>query len=98
MLLVHLLGIGLRERAVEDREDETPLFLLAFLAYNAGSYEQAGAFLDLAHRRSQDPFYEELAQRWALTPAGDAQPTTRPASSEPATPAAPETNPEEMNK
>lgn len=86
------IAATLRERAVEDRDDDTPLFLLAFLAYNAGSYEQAGAFLDLAGRRGQDPFYEELAKRWALTPANDdddgatrpAGPTTAPAGADPA--------------
>lgn len=96
---VREIAATLRERAVRDREDDTPLFLLAFLAYNAGSYEQASAFLDLAGRRSQDPFYDELAKRWALTPAGDAGPATQPSGPTTA-PAGPDAGPgdEAMNK
>lgn len=82
---VNEVAANLRERAVENRDDDTSLFLLAFLAYNAGSYEQAGAFLDQATRRSEDPFYEEVARRWALSPEEEEGAPAEDADDEPAT-------------
>ena len=68
----------LRDRAAADRRDDEATFLLAFVAYGAGEYEKAAAFLDLAEQRSGDPFYGRLKTLWSLAPAaaegGQAQP------------------------
>ena len=57
---------SLRERAETDKEADQPVFLLAFLAYGSGDYNQAAILLDIAQQRSDDPFYASLKQAWAL--------------------------------
>ena len=82
---------SLRQRAIANREDPEPTFLLAFIAYNTGNLEQAAAFLDLSERRSGgDPFYANLKKMWGLgepQKPEDATPATPDAAPAPAAPA-----------
>ena len=73
---------ALRQRATANRNDPEPTFLLGFIAYNTGNFEQAAAFLDLAQRRGEDPFYGQLRKLWGLDdkPRPQAAPQQNPAA------------------
>jgi hypothetical protein len=70
----------LKDIANKDAAKPMPLFLLAYIAYNTGSEQNAEAYLDLADKRSggKDPFFQLLRDNWALPAAG--APTTAPAA------------------
>ena len=69
----------LRRLADADPNAVDPLFLLAFLGYGQGNYDQTATLLDLAEQRSGDPFYAAVRKMWALeTGPGTPSPTTRP--------------------
>jgi len=80
----------LKEIASTDQQSPTPVFLLAYIAYNTGNELRAAGYLDLAEKRSdgKDPSYKLLRDHWSL-PSG-----TEPA---PATPVS-EPKPVELNK
>jgi tetratricopeptide (TPR) repeat protein len=65
----------LRQLAQNDRQAR-PQFLLAYLTYGAGRYDQAATLLDVARQRSNDRFYTDLKGMWSL----DRQPATQPAT------------------
>src|SRR3712207_7039449 len=46
------LASELKEQTVRDATKPTPLFLLAYLAYNTGHEQQALGYLDLAEQRA----------------------------------------------
>ena len=50
-----------REVASADEKSPTPVFLLAYVAYNTGNERRAAAYLDLAEKRSdgKDPTYKQ---------------------------------------
>ena len=76
---MQVLVKDLKEIANREQKEARPVFLLAYIAYNTGSEQNAEAYLDLADKRSggKDPFFQLLRDNWAL-PAGGA-PTTAPA-------------------
>jgi hypothetical protein len=61
----------LKEVAGADDKSPTPVFLLAYVAYNTGNERRAAAYLDLAEKRSdgKDPIYKLLREHWSLPPA-----------------------------
>jgi hypothetical protein len=70
----------LKEIASTDQSSPTPVFLLAYIAYNTGNERRAAAYLDMAEKRSdgKDPSYKTLREYWTLpttdkstTPATD---------------------------
>lgn len=63
----------LKEIASADQKSPTPVFLLAYIAYNTGNERKAAGYLDLAEKRTdgKDPIYKLLREHWAL-PIGDA--------------------------
>lgn len=58
----------LKEAARKDESDTGSVLLLAYLAYNSGSEEQAAMYLELAQKRSEgkDEFFKLLRAHWAL--------------------------------
>jgi tetratricopeptide (TPR) repeat protein len=86
----------LKDQANQDKSKSTPLFLLAYIAYNTGHEQQALGYLDLAEQRGGDPngFFKLLKEHWALPEAG-AKPETAP---KPDAAPAPEAPKPELNK
>jgi hypothetical protein len=58
----------LKEIASSDQSSPTPVFLLAYVAYNTGNERRAAAYLDMAEKRSdgKDPSYKTLREYWTL--------------------------------
>jgi hypothetical protein len=83
----------LKEVASTDDKSPTPVFLLAYVAYNTGNERRAAAYLDLAEKRSggKDPIYKLLREHWSLPPAA-----TNPAAAPADENKAPDTK--ELNK
>jgi tetratricopeptide (TPR) repeat protein len=92
----------LKDQANRDTTKSTPLFLLAYIAYNTGHEQQALGYLDLAEQRGGDPggFFKLLKEHWALPEAGGAPAGAKPEQTAPKTDAAPatETPKPELNK
>jgi tetratricopeptide (TPR) repeat protein len=63
----------LKQNAVDSPNDETPVFLLAYIAYNMHDSAKAAGYLQLAQQREggQDALLVSLRQHWNL-------PTTQP--------------------
>ena len=81
----------LKEQTTKDPTKATPLFLLAYIAYNTGHEQQALGYLDLAEQRGGDPggFFKLLKEHWALPDAGGGE---APKPDAGATPTKPELN------
>lgn len=64
----------LKDLAEKNPRDETPVFLLAYIAYNTGDESQAAQYLTQAEERSrgQDALLKLLRQRWYLPEQGAA--------------------------
>lgn len=75
----------LKNISVNEPTQTTPVFLLAYIAYNTGSERQAAAWLDLAEKRAgrTDGVYRAMRELWKL-PSAQTQPS--------------EAQPQEMNK
>lgn len=57
----------LRDLAKNDPDQPGPVFLLAYIDYNTGNERRAGAYLDLAQKRSpKDPFYAAVKKFWSI--------------------------------
>jgi tetratricopeptide (TPR) repeat protein len=63
----------LKEQTTKEPGKSTPLFLLAYIAYNTGHEQQALGYLDLAEQRGGDQggFFKLLKEHWALPDAGN---------------------------
>jgi tetratricopeptide (TPR) repeat protein len=86
------IATELKEQTQKDpARSATPLFLLAYIAYNTGHEQQALGYLDLAEQRGGDAngFFKMLKEHWALPEAG---------AKEPAKPNAGATPKPELNK
>ena len=70
----------LKEIASADQKSATPVFLLAYIAYNTGNERKAAGYLDLAEKRTdgKDPAYKLLREHWSL-PTNDAPGGVKPA-------------------
>jgi len=74
----------------------SPLFLLAYIAYNTGHERQALGYLDLAEKRGGDQagFFKSLREHWALPEAEGTTPKPDATPAKPdATPAKPDATP-----
>ena len=70
--LTRIVG-ELKDQANRDATKATPLFLLAYIAYNTGHEQQALGYLELAEKRGGDAgFFKLLKDHWALPDGGDA--------------------------
>ena len=62
----------LKDQTTKNQNNSTPLFLLAYIAYNTGHEQQALGYLDLAEQRGGDPggFFKLLKEHWAAGQRG----------------------------
>lgn len=69
----------LKDISVNEPKQTTPVFLLAYIAYNTGNERQAAAWLDLAEKRAgrTDGVYRAMRELWKL-PAAQTQPAESP--------------------
>ena len=64
---LNTLVTELRDLAKNDPDQPGPVFLLAYIDYNTGNERRAGAYLDLAQKRSpKDPFYAAVKKFWSI--------------------------------
>jgi tetratricopeptide (TPR) repeat protein len=65
----------LKNISVNEPNQTTPVFLLAYIAYNTGNERQAAAWLDLAEKRAgkTDGVYRAMRELWKL-PTAQSQP------------------------
>ncbi len=64
---LNLLVKELRDQVKSDPDQAGPVFLLAYIDYNTGNERRAGAYLDLAQKRSpKDLFYAAVKKYWSL--------------------------------
>jgi tetratricopeptide (TPR) repeat protein len=82
----------LKDQTTKNQTKSTPLFLLAYIAYNTGHEQQALGYLDLAEQRGGDPggFFKLLKEHWALPDNGAEAPKPDAGATPP--PAKPELN------
>ena len=61
----------LKDMSSNNPQSATPVFLLAYIAYNTGNERRAAAYMDVADKRSggKDPIYQLLRDHWSLPPA-----------------------------
>ena len=65
----------LKQIATNSPDSSTPVFLLAYIAYNTHHEDKAGQWLNVAHQRDpQDEVIPEINKHWSLT----SSPTTKP--------------------
>jgi tetratricopeptide (TPR) repeat protein len=68
----------LKDMASKDEKNPTPVFLLAYVAYNTAHERQAFGYLDLAEKRAATPqqaaFYNTLKEHWAVPDEDAAKP------------------------
>ncbi|HEV2293235.1 MAG TPA: hypothetical protein VGR35_05225 [Tepidisphaeraceae bacterium] len=83
-----VIANDLKEIANKEPSQVTPVFLLAYVAYNSENEHMATGYLDLAEKRSggKDPLIQKIRQYWVLP------------GTEEAAPAAPAEEPAEANK
>ncbi|HEX3358411.1 MAG TPA: hypothetical protein VHS31_15665 [Tepidisphaeraceae bacterium] len=64
----------LKDIAAKNPNQSRPVFLLAYIAYNAGNERMAAGYLDLAEKRANanDPFYSLVRKHWHLASEGQA--------------------------
>lgn len=70
---VEFINKELTGLAASDTKQETPVFLLAYLAYNTGQEAKAAEYLKEARQRSdgKDPVLDQLEARWRLPQPAD---------------------------
>lgn len=70
----------LKEIARAEQRQTTPVFLLAWIAYNSGSPRQAAAYLDLSEKRvgRLDAIYRVMREIWQLPAAATTEPEETP--------------------
>ena len=78
----------LKDQTTKNQNNSTPLFLLAYIAYNTGHEQQALGYLDLAEQRGGDPggFFKLLKEHWALPDNGADAPKPDAGATPPAKP------------
>src|SRR5688500_3600688 len=84
-----VIANDLKEIANKEQTQVTPVFLLAYVAYNSENEPMAAGYLDLAEKRSggKDALIKKIREHWTLPAAEEVE--ASPASAEPATPAPP---------
>ena len=82
-----VIANDLKEIANKEQTQVTPVFLLAYVAYNSENEPMAAGYLDLAEKRSggKDALIKKIREHWTLPAAEEVE--AAPASAEPATPA-----------
>ena len=90
-----VIANDLKEIANKEQTQVTPVFLLAYVAYNSENEPMAAGYLDLADKRAggKDPLIKKIREHWTLPAAEEVE--AAPASAEPATPPPPA---DEQNK
>lgn len=78
-----VIANDLKEIANKEQSQVTPVFLLAYVAYNSENERMAAGYLDLAEKRSggKDPLIKKIRQYWVLPgteQSAPAEPTQEP--------------------
>ena len=84
-----VIANDLKEIAGKEQTQVTPVFLLAYVAYNSENEPMAAGYLDLAEKRSggKDPLIKKIREHWTLPATEEIE--AAPASAEQTTPAPP---------
>ena len=90
-----VIANDLKEIANKEQTQVTPVFLLAYIAYNSENEPMAAGYLDLAEKRAggKDALIKKIREHWTLPEAEKVE--AAPASAEPVAPAPPA---DEQNK
>ncbi len=75
-----IIANDLKQIANTEQEQVTPVFLLAYVAYNSGNERMAAGYLDLADKRAggKDPLINKIREYWTLPATEEAAPAQEP--------------------
>ena len=75
-----VIANDLKEIANKEQSQVTPVFLLAYVAYNSENEAMAAGYLDLADKRAggKDALIKRIREHWTLPAAEEVAPTEQP--------------------